>query len=1204
MFVELHARSAFSFLEGASLPEELIGVCQHFQMPAMALLDTDGVYGAPRFHIAANKVKVKAHIGAEVTANLFSPLRHRDTEKTNQQSKIKSQQLHSSVSPCLRGEFRLPLLVTSRPGYQNLCRLITKMKLRAKKGEGAVTTQELEEHAEGLICLTGGDEGPLAAALQQGGADEAHKTIDQLIAIFGPKNVYVELQRHFHREEESRNRLAIDLARSFHLPLLATNGVNYAIPKARELADAFTAIRHHRTLSTAGRMLSRNSERHLKSPEEMRQLFADLPEAIANTQELSNRLEFTLNDLGYEFPLYPVPEGETMNSYLREQAWIGFRNRYCRASQDMQAKARRQIEKELALIEKLKLAGYFLIVWDLVRYCREQNILVQGRGSAANSAVCYSLGITAVDAVGMELLFERFLSEERGEWPDIDLDLPSGDEREKVIQYVYKRYGERGAAMTANVITYRNRMAAREMGKALGFDPETLAKISAAVATWEFRDENDALDRRFRDAGLDLTHPRLRKYYELCLSVQDMPRHLGQHSGGMVICQGRLDSVVPLEPASMPGRVVVQWDKEDCADMGIIKVDLLGLGMMAVLKDSIELIRDHYREEVDLAHLPQDDKQVYSTLQQADTVGMFQVESRAQMSCLPRLRPLRFYDIVVQVAIIRPGPIVGQMVNPFLERRQGRQEVTYAHPSLEPVLKRTLGVPLFQEQLLRIAMIAANFTGGEAEDLRRAMGFKRSQARMREIEAKLRAGMTANGISPKAQEEIILSITSFALYGFPESHAASFALIAYASAYLKCHYLAAFTAALLNNQPMGFYSPATIVKDAQRHGLKLLPVDVTKSEWNCTLETVLSSQFPVLSQKAVGPQASALSKPLVIPTPERTRGAEESHSFPQLGGSDLQRNQPRKGRYVKAQDGSPGKAPKDSNESRRDATGTAAAPALRMGLRYVRGLREEAARSLLLERIRAPFTSIHDLTRRVPELRRDELTTLAEIGALNSVASTQYPVPSKTFVIPTPERTRGAEESHYSQLDTRYSNLHRRDALWQVERAVRPSGPLLEQHAEPDERSPLAPMNQEERLVADFHGTGLTVGPHPMAYKRDWLNAMGIRRAGELRNLPTGKRIRIGGCVITRQRPGTAKGFVFLSLEDETGVANAIVRPDLFHENRLLLTSERFLAIEGILQNQDNVISVRAERVQPLFVTKAETRACSHYRRASMMNAK
>src|SRR5437868_1043135 len=750
-------------------------------MPAMALLDTDGVYGAPRFHLTANKAKIKAHIGAEVTSEPLTHVILSDPRSSvilsgagTSRSEVPAESKDPYHPKSVKGVeiprsarndkfFRLPLLVQSRPGYQNLCRLITKMKLRARKGEGAVTTQELEEHAEGLICLTGGDEGPLAAALQQGSTEEARKQIDQLIAIFGPKNVYVELQRHFHREEESRNRIAIDLAGSFNLPLLATNGVNYAIPKARELCDAFTAIRHHRTLSTAGRLLSRNAERHLKSPQEMQQLFADLPEAIANTQELSNRLEFTLNDLGYEFPRYPVPEGETMDSFLRERAWEGFHHRYGRASHEMQAKARRQIEKELALIEKLKLAGYFLIVWDLVRYCHEQNILVQGRGSAANSAVCYSLGITAVDAVGMELLFERFLSEERGEWPDIDLDLPSGDEREKVIQYVYKRYGERGAAMTANVITYRNRMAAREMGKALGFDPETLNKISAAVATWEFRDENDALDRRFRDAGLDLSHPRLRKYYELCLAVQDMPRHLGQHSGGMVICEGQLDSVVRLEPAAMPGRVVVQWDKEDCADMGIIKVDLLGLGMMAVLKDSIELIRDHYHEKVDLARLPADDPEVYAALCEADTIGMFQIESRAQMASLPRLRPMRFYDIVVQVAIIRPGPIVGQMVNPFIQRRQGREDVTYPHPSLEPVLKRTLGVPLFQEQLLRMAMVVAGFSGGEAEELRRAMGFKRSEARMQQIEAKLRPGMTRNGIASKAQEEIILSITSFAL---------------------------------------------------------------------------------------------------------------------------------------------------------------------------------------------------------------------------------------------------------------------------------------------------------------------------------------------------------------------------------------------------------------------------------------------------------
>ena len=1025
MYIELHSRSAFSFLEGASLPENLVAACANFNMPAMALLDRDGVYGSPRFHMAAKKAKIKAHIGAEVTCECFSPQSHPSTtlragSYTEQTANHKAN--NSSVSLCHCGGFRLPLLVSSRLGYQNLCRLITKMKLRSAKGEGAVREEELREYAAGLICLTGDDNGPLALALAHGGLEEARRCVEQLTNIFGRGNVYVELQRHFHREQEARNHVALEISRSLQIPLVATNGVSYATAQERELCDVFTAIRHRRTLATAGRLLARNSERYLKSPQEMQALFADLPEAIANTIELSSRLTFTFKDLGYEFPKYPVPEGETMMSFMRERTREGFQHRYGRASSELQERAHRQIERELKLIEKLELAGYFLIVWDLVRYCREQNILVQGRGSAANSAVCYSLGITAVDAVSMELLFERFLSEERGEWPDIDLDLPSGDQRERVIQYLYKRYGERGAAMTANVITYRSRMASREMGKALGFDPETLDKVSAAVSTWEYRDANDTFDHRFRDAGLDLNHPRLRKYFQLCVAVQDLPRHLGQHSGGMVICQGQLDSVVPLEPASMPGRVVVQWDKEDCADLGIVKVDLLGLGMMAVLEDSLRLIHDHHGEEVNLAHLPPDDPTVYSTLQKANTIGMFQIESRAQMSCLPRLRPKCFYDIVVQVAIIRPGPIVGQMVNPYLRRRMGREPVNHLHPSLEPVLKRTLGVPLFQEQLLRIAMVAANFTGGEAEELRRAMGFKRSQARMKDIEARLRSGMERNGISREAQEQIILSISSFALYGFPESHAASFALIAYASAYLKCHYLAAFTAALLNNQPMGFYRPATIVKDAQRHGLKVLPIDVMKSRWECTLE------HPALSTQQ-----------------------------------------------------------------------SASSIALRLGLRYARGLREEAAQALVHQRSHAPFTSVRDLVHRVPELRKDELNTLAEIGALNSLGNLpqRHRGTEKTrelkeeFLIADSELTSQSTKNPKSNVVSVSLCLggefafHRRDALWQIERAVRHSGPLLDELSEPDANSPLRPMNSEERLVADFRGTGMTVGPHPMAYHRD-----------------------------------------------------------------------------------------------------------------------
>jgi error-prone DNA polymerase len=1125
-------------------------------MPAMALLDRDGVYGAPRFHMAATKAKIKAHIGAEVTCGIFELKNLRIDELKSRNSPCESNSsIRQSVNykitqPRLADNSRLPLLVSSRTGYQNLCRLITKMKLRAKKDEGAVFADEFEQHAEGLICLTGGDDGPLAHALRNGGIDEARRSVERLTQLFGHGNVYIELQRHFRREQELRNRAAIEIARSLCLPLLATNGVRYATSDARELADVFTALRNHCALNVAGRLLTRNSECHLKSPQEMSQLFADLPEAIANTAELSTRLEFTLEDLGYEFPKYPVPEGESMMSFLRERSREGFQSRYGRAAAPLKEKARLQIEHELALIEKLKLPGYFLIVWDLVRFCLENNILVQGRGSAANSAVCYSLGITAVDPVGMELLFERFLSEERGEWPDIDLDLPSGDDRETVIQYLYRRYGERGAAMTANVITYRSRMASREIGKVLGFDPDTLDKLSAAVAHWEYRDQNDTFDHRFRDAGLDIRHPRIRKYFELCEAIQDLPRHLGQHSGGMVICQGQLDSVVPLEPASMPDRVVVQWDKEDCADLGIIKVDLLGLGMMAVLKDSLNLVRDHYGEEVGLAHLPADDPEVYSTLQKADTIGMFQIESRAQMSCLPRLMPKKFYDIVVQVAIIRPGPIVGQMVNPYLERRQGRQEVVYAHPSLEPVLKRTLGVPLFQEQLLKMAMVVAGFSGGEAEELRRAMGFKRSEKRMREIEAKLRAGMTRNGISQEAQEQIVLSITSFALYGFPESHAASFALLAYASAYLKQHYLAAFTAALLNNQPMGFYSPATIVKDAQRHGLKVLPVDVTKSEWECTPEPVVGRWPLAVCQNndwndRVG----------------RLHLSSEGTTECSLG---------RKPWVEVSNDKVPERRQKEQ--------------ALRLGLRYVRGLHEETGKAIARERHLIPFQSIHDLVRRVPGLRKNELNTLAEIGALNSVTLENSDV---RFQVERPHESYDFKSEIFNLKSA--ITFHRRDALWNAGAAANPSGPLLENISEPDNKSPLNIMTDEERLVADFRGTGMTVGPHPMAYHRVRMQELGVRRAVELKQIPGGRKVRIAGGVIARQRPGTAKGFVFLSLEDETGVSNAIVTPDLFQQNRLLLSTEKFLMIEGILQNQDGVISVKAATVAPLSITRAQT---------------
>ena len=806
MYIELHTSSAFSFLDGAALPEVLVDRAAALGYPSLALLDRDGVYGIPRFHKAAVAAGIKPIIGSELT--------------------IRANGTSNDPHPTPRVPilWRLPVLVEKQEGYRNLCRLVTRMKLSAPKGEGALALEELEGYTAELVALAGR---PTLMGHRYG----VGGLLDRLIGLFGRPNVYLELQRHLLRNEEHDNQALLAMGAAYHVPVVATNGVRFADASDRPLYDVLTCIRHKTTLAHAGRRLERNAERYLKPPALMAKLFQDVPTAVTATRELSDRLEYTMADLGYRFPDYEVPSDETMSSFLRKMTEVGARERY----RPFHSRARRQIARELDLIEKLDLAGYFLIVWDIVNFCRQHGILVQGRGSAANSAVCYSLGITAVDPVGMELLFERFLSEERGEWPDIDLDLPSGDCREQVIQHVYERYGRMGAGMTANVITYRGRSAAREVGKVLSIEPDRIDRLSKAMHNFEWTDPDDTLETHVREVGLDPHESNLQLFGHLWRRVQDLPRHLGQHSGGMVICQGRLDEVVPLENASMPDRVVVQWDKDDCADMGIVKVDLLGLGMLAAIQEALTLINTP-APHVDLANLPPDDPAVYRMLQEADTVGVFQVESRAQMATLPRLRPERFYDIVVEVAIIRPGPIVGQMVHPYLNRRAGREPVTYPHPSLEPILRRTLGVPLFQEQLLRIAMVAAGFTGGEAEELRRAFGFKRSERRMQQIEVKLRAGMERRGIVGEAADQIVRSITSFALYGFPESHAASFALLVYASAYLKAHYPAAFFTALLNNQPMGFYHPATLVKDAQRRGIRFAGIDVQQSNWDCVVE--------------------------------------------------------------------------------------------------------------------------------------------------------------------------------------------------------------------------------------------------------------------------------------------------------------------------------------------------------------------------------
>jgi error-prone DNA polymerase len=1036
-YTELRCRSAFSFLTGASQPEDLVDRAAALGYSTLALGDRDGLSGAPRFHKAAAAAGVRALVGADLTFEDGSTLY---------------------------------LLVESRAGYRHLCRLITQAKLRAPKGKGAVRWSDLEEHAQGLVCLAGGDRSPLTRALAAGHSDGAARIVHRLLGIFGRERVFIDIQRHLDPAEERRNRAAVDLARHFGIPIVATNDVRHGTPAERPLLDVLTCMHEKTTLDRAGRLLLPNAERHLKSPAQMAALFADLPEAVAATHAIAERCAFTLADLGYRFPDYPLPAGETPHGFLRQITDAGARGRYGALT----ARVRAQLEHELAIIARLDLAGYFLIVWDIVQFCRRERVLVQGRGSAANSAVCYALGITAVDPVGMELLFERFLSEERGEWPDIDLDLPSGDQREKVIQYVYGRYGPAGAGMTANVITYRTRSAVREVGKALGFAPLQVDRLAKLLREYEYRDDLDDLAHQLRAGGVDPTAPRVGQLVRLVRALQHIPRHLGQHSGGMVIAAGRLDEIVPLEPASMPGRVVIQWDKDDCADLGIIKVDLLGLGMMAVLEQALPLVAEHDGVSLDLAHLPPDDPAVYAMLQHADTVGVFQVESRAQMATLPRLKPACFYDLVVEVAIIRPGPIVGQMVHPYLRRRAGREPITYPHPLLEPILRRTLGVPLFQEQLLRIAMTVAGFSGGEAEELRRAMGFKRSVERMQQIELRLRHGMAANGIAGRAAEEIVRAITSFALYGFPESHAASFALIAYASAYLKAHHPAAFCCAMLNVYPLGFYTPATLVKDAQRHGVRVLPVDVTRSRWACTIE-----------------------------------------------------------------DG-----------------------ALRLGLRYVTALREAAGRAIEAARAERPFGSPPDLARRC-RLQQSELDTLAHIGALAAFG------------------------------------LSRRAALWQAA-AVERNPESLFARATPRpstgtvDDDPLPPMSPLDETLADYRGTGITTGPHLLAHLRPALDARGVTRAADLQAAPGGAWVRTAGHVIVRQRPGTAKGFLFLTLEDETGLANVVVTPDMFQKHRALIHSSPLLQVEGPLQKVDGVLHVRARRFVPLDLSDVTAAARSH----------
>ena len=1030
LFVECHARSAFSFLEGASEPEVVVREAARLGYEAVAVTDRAGFYGSARAHHAAVECGVRALVGTmleEVDGSAF------------------------------------PVLCATRDGYRAMSRHLTDRHLHPEEGflmEGA---------GGGLVALTGDRSGPLCRRLLRGDKEGGERFVRRLLERFGAGNVFVEVTRHGLRDDGRLGRLLVDLAEHLRLPVLASNAPLHATRGDRMLADAFTCLRHHVALDGAGRLLAPNGERHVKAPGEMAELFADLPEAVANTRRLAERMEFTLENLGYRFPDFPDGHGMPLSqaeqcTLLRRLTYAGAARRYGVCS----SKVKAQLERELEMIRRLGFAGYFLIVHDLVEFARGRGILCQGRGSAANSAVCYALGITAVDPVGGGLLFERFLSENRKSWPDVDIDFPSGDRREEVIQHVFRKYGERGAAMTANVITYRKKSAFREMSKVLGFPPEAADRFSNLSAAFRSFGEGEEKDRmaEFEDRVASIlppSHPRIGALCRLYHAVLGKPRHLGQHSGGMIVCDHGLDAVVPLQPAAMPGRNVVQWDKDDCEDMGIVKIDLLGLGMLAAMERALE-IRAERGDPVDLAKIPKDDPAVFDLLCRADTVGTFQVESRAQMATLPMMRPKTFYDLAIEVAIIRPGPIVGDLVHPYLNRRNGREAIDYMHPACEPILKRTLGVPLFQEQVLRMAMEVAGFTGAEADELRRAMSFKRSDERMVKVTERLRKRMTEREVSEDVQDKMVESIGSFALYGFPESHAISFALIAYASCWLKVHHPAEFYAGLINEQPMGFYSVNTLIQDAKRHGVRVKPV--------CCVESAVETEV-------VG-----------------------------------------------------------------DVT-------LRLGLHRLKGLSGRTAERVVGERGAGLFVSLEDFLTRV-EPSAKEKRVLAKAGALNALPEVG----------------------------------HRRQAQWEVELPLYDD--LLKQETDAAavrscRRSPLVPMQMEERLSADFSTQGASTGPHPMKLWREANGTREVLRASDLTNLPSGLPVTVAGMAICRQRPGTAKGHCFITLEDETGIANLFVPKATFDELRMVIVSEPFLLVRGRVQrNEADKVTVFVTGVEPL----------------------
>jgi error-prone DNA polymerase len=1013
-YAALWTKSAYSFLEGASDPVELVEEARRLGVSALALTDRDGVPGIVRAHVAAKEAGLPLIVGSEVT---------------------------------VRDGATVVLLCRDRAGYANLCRLVTKGRLRCEKGRSEVAWDEVRAHATGLVALwLGADEDALPGLKDAFG--------DDLFALVARHRVAGEVRA------EGRLR---ETARRFGVPVAAANEVLYHAPARRDLQDVMTCIRHGATLATVGRLTKPNDGHALCAPFAMERLFADDPAAVARTRGIAERCAFSMSELRYRYPSEALADGTTSSQRLRRLVFEGAAVRY---PDGVPEGVRAQVEKELVVIETLDYPGYFLTMHEIVRFCRERNILCQGRGSAANSAVCWCLGITAVDPAKIDLLFERFLSLERAEPPDIDLDIEHA-RREEVIRHVYAKYGRDRAAMVANVVRYRGRSALRDVGKALGIQETTLDRLAGLLSRHDHAD--DAGAAAMSRAGLDAAAPIYGHLLRLAAELQGTPRHLSIHPGGFLLGHEPVHDLVPVENAAMEGRTVIQWDKDDVEALGLFKVDLLGLGTLTHIHKCLDLVRETRGVDLSLATIPHEDEATYEAIRRADTVGVFQIESRAQMSMLPRLRPKTFYDLVIEVAIVRPGPISGGMVHPFLRRRAGEEKPEYPHPSLEPVLKKTLGVPLFQEQVMKLAVVAAGYTPGEADQLRRDMAAWRKTGRIERHHERLVSRMTAKGIDPNFAERVFQQIRGFGEYGFPESHAASFALLAYATAYLKRHFPAEFACALLNSLPMGFYSAATIAGDAKRHGVEVRPVDVAASGWECAVE-----------------------------------------------------------------DG-----------------------ALRVGMKFVAGLRADDASRIGTARRTRPFVSIDDFARRTG-LDRRALPRLAEAGAFES-------------------------------LDGR----SRRGDLWSALAPPAPAGgglPFGLAESAPE----FAALDAFEAIDWDWRTTGLSSRGHPLEPLRDALRARRLPDAREVSRMPDGRHVRYAGLVICRQRPGTASGVLFMTLEDETGFVNLVVWTRVFEEFEVRVRTAGFLGVEGEVQNEKGVVHVVAERFFLPEIDAAPAAAESH----------